>query len=79
MLTKQSINQFIDSSGNNALDTLIAFAHFLMSGQQSIISNDPWEDLTITKLYLIAMEMVKNDRNEENDKVEALGTICQTI
>ncbi|EIE76720.1 hypothetical protein G6F46_012868 [Rhizopus delemar] len=77
MLTKQSIDPFIDNSDTNALDPLIAFAHFLTSGQQSIISIDRWDDPTITKLYLVAMEMVKNDREAENDKVEALRTICQ--
>ncbi|KAL0073758.1 hypothetical protein J3Q64DRAFT_1640807, partial [Phycomyces blakesleeanus] len=77
MLTKQSINPFIDNLDINALDPLVAFAHFLTSGQQSIISIDRWDDPTVTKLYLVAMEMVKKDREAENDKVEALQTICQ--
>ncbi|KAI8333475.1 hypothetical protein BC941DRAFT_462682 [Chlamydoabsidia padenii] len=77
MLTKQSIDPFIDNHDINALDPLIAFAHFLTSGQQSIISIDRWDDPTITKLYLVAMEMVKNDKETENDKVEALQKICQ--
>jgi thiazole synthase ThiGH ThiG subunit len=49
----------------------------LTSGQQSIISIDRWDDPTITKLYLVAMEMVKNDKEAETDKVETLQTICQ--
>ncbi|KAG0929667.1 hypothetical protein G6F57_012291 [Rhizopus arrhizus] len=77
MLTKQSIDPFIDNYDMEALDPLVAFAHFLTSGQQSIISIDRWDDPTVTKLYLVAMEMVKNDRKSENDKVEALQTICQ--
>ncbi|KAI9482701.1 MAG: hypothetical protein EXX96DRAFT_630710 [Benjaminiella poitrasii] len=66
MVTKQSIDPFIDNRGINTLDPL-----------QSINSIDRWDDPTVTKLYLIAMEMVKNDREAENDKVEALQTICQ--
>lgn len=77
MLTRQSIDPFIDNRDINALDPLVAFAHFLTSGQQSIISIDRWDDPTVTKLYLVAMEMVKNDRETEDDKVEALRTICQ--
>lgn len=73
MLSKQSI----DNHDTKALDPLVAFAHFLISCQQRIISIDRWDDLTVTKLYLVAMEMVKNDSKTENDKVEALQTICQ--
>ncbi|GAA5807107.1 hypothetical protein MFLAVUS_000457 [Mucor flavus] len=77
MLTKRSIDSFIDNRDINVLDPLVAFAHFLMSGQQSIISIDRWDERTVIKLYLIAMEMVKNDVETENDKVEALQTICK--
>lgn len=67
MLTKGSIDPFIDNSGIGALDPLVAFAHFLTSGQQSILSIDRWDDPTIINLYSVAMEMVKNDRDAEND------------
>ncbi|KAI9020249.1 hypothetical protein CLU79DRAFT_756374, partial [Phycomyces nitens] len=77
MLTKESIDPFVDNNDSSALNPLVAFAHFLMSGQQSIISIDRWDDPTIKKLYLVATEMVKNDMKTENDKVEALRTICQ--
>lgn len=71
MLAKQSSNLFIDNHDTKALDPLVAFARFLTSGQQSIMSIDRWDDPTFTKLYLVAMEMA------ENDRVEALQTICQ--
>ncbi|PHZ09290.1 uncharacterized protein RHIMIDRAFT_240795 [Rhizopus microsporus ATCC 52813] len=66
---EQSIDPFIDNRDIKVLETLVAFVHFLISGQQNIISIDQWDDPTITKLYLVAMGMVKNDR------VEALRTI----
>ncbi|KAG0172249.1 hypothetical protein DFQ30_010861 [Apophysomyces sp. BC1015] len=75
MLTKQNIDPFIDNRNTNALDSLVTFAHFLTFGLQSIISIDP----TVTKLYLVAMEMVKNDRKAENDKLGALRAICQVM
>ncbi|KAI8079958.1 uncharacterized protein BX664DRAFT_269514 [Halteromyces radiatus] len=78
MLTKESIDPFIDNRDINVLDLLIAFAHFLTSGQQSIISIDRWDDPSVTRLYLVDMKMVKNDRETETDKMEALRTICQT-
>jgi hypothetical protein len=76
-LTKQSIDPFIDNRDINALVPLVVFANFLSSGQQSIINSDRWDNPAVTKLYLVDMEMVKNDREAENDKVEALQTICQ--
>ncbi|KAI8046962.1 uncharacterized protein B0P05DRAFT_567426 [Gilbertella persicaria] len=77
MLTKQSIHPFIDNHDTKKLDPLVVFVHFLSSGQQNIIIIDRWDDPTNTKLYFVTMEMVKNDRKTENDKVEALQTICQ--
>ncbi|ORE06300.1 hypothetical protein BCV72DRAFT_250122 [Rhizopus microsporus var. microsporus] len=66
---QNNIDPFIDNRDIKVLETLVAFVHFLISGQQNIISIDQWDDPTITKLYLVAMGMVKNDR------VEALRTI----
>ncbi|KAG1056824.1 hypothetical protein G6F43_001305 [Rhizopus delemar] len=77
MLIKQSIDPFIDNHDTKALDPLVAFAYFLTSGQQSIISIGRWDDPTVTKLHLVTMEIVKNDKKTENDKMEALQTICQ--
>ncbi|KAI8047683.1 uncharacterized protein B0P05DRAFT_592557 [Gilbertella persicaria] len=77
MLTKQSIDPFIDNHDTKKLDPLVVFVHFLSSGQQNIIIIDRWDDPTNPKLYFVTMEMVKNDIKTENDKVEALQTICQ--
>ncbi|KAI8048336.1 uncharacterized protein B0P05DRAFT_564512 [Gilbertella persicaria] len=77
MLTKQSIHPFIDNHDTKKLDPLVVFVHFLTSGQQNIITIDRWDNPTNTRLYFVTMEMVKNNRKTENDKVEALQTICQ--
>ncbi|KAI8051928.1 uncharacterized protein B0P05DRAFT_562398, partial [Gilbertella persicaria] len=70
MLTKQSIDPFIDNHDTKKLDPLVVFVHFLSSGQQNIIIIDRWDDPTNTKLYFVTMEMVKNDRKTENDKAK---------
>ncbi|KAI8081856.1 uncharacterized protein B0P05DRAFT_578849 [Gilbertella persicaria] len=67
MLTKQSINPFIDNHDTKKLDPLVVFVHFLSSGQQNIIIIDRWDDPIIQNCTL----------KTENDKVEALQTICQ--
>lgn len=77
MLTKQSINPFIDNRDINALHPLVFFARSLTTGQQSIISIGRWDEPTVTKVYLVAMEMVKKDREAENGKLEVQATQIQ--
>lgn len=76
MITKESINSDVDNV-NKEMNPIVAFAHFLLSGQQSIIGIDRWDDPTILKIYSIAKDIVTDTTSTEMKGIQALQTICK--
>lgn len=75
LITKDSIEEVVNKINEN-MNPIVAFSHFLISGQQSIISIDRWDDPTIVKLYSIAKELMDDDNKLEDKTLSALRTVC---
>ncbi|ORX45534.1 hypothetical protein DM01DRAFT_1368701 [Hesseltinella vesiculosa] len=78
LLSKNSINTLVNGDDNQPLDPIVAFVHFLTSGQQSIIGNDHWDDPSIQMLYRIAKDIHSGGEKKENSTLNALIKICET-
>ncbi|CAO3617517.1 unnamed protein product [Cunninghamella blakesleeana] len=75
LITKDSIESTVNKM-NEHMNPIVAFAHFLISGQQSIISIDRRDDPTIIKLYSVAKELMDDGNNLEDKALSALRTVC---
>ncbi|KAG1469265.1 hypothetical protein G6F56_003355 [Rhizopus delemar] len=76
MITKESIKSDVDNL-NEEMNPIVAFAHFLFSGQQSITGIDRWDDPTILKIYSIAKDITTDTTSTEMKEIQALQTICK--
>lgn len=77
MLTKNSVDPIIDNCDSNKWDPLVVFAHFLTSGQQSNISIDRWDNLTVIKLFSAAMKCSKRTERQRMRTESLTITIYQ--
>lgn len=77
LITKGSIDRYVDNVGED-LNPIVAFGHFLLSGQQSIIGIDRWDDPTILKLYSIAKDGMDNSTHvNTKEEITSIKTICK--
>ncbi|KAG0162051.1 hypothetical protein DFQ30_004181 [Apophysomyces sp. BC1015] len=75
LLSKSTIEHFANADGN--LDPLVALSMFLTYKQRCIMTLDRWDDPTIVALYSIAKAIFEHIRQGEDEKLEALQTVCQ--
>ncbi|KAG0163382.1 hypothetical protein DFQ28_003767 [Apophysomyces sp. BC1034] len=77
MVTRNSIAEFVDPTSNDDLHPLVALTYFLTAGQRNILSLNHWEDPAIINLFKKAKEIVHRNAEPEDNKVEALQTVCE--
>ncbi|ORE05767.1 hypothetical protein BCV72DRAFT_192889, partial [Rhizopus microsporus var. microsporus] len=73
-LTKDSIMDLVNA--DEPLPPLAAVAHFLISGEPSIIGNSRWDDEHIKLLYQLSMEVATQDGTQESSRLDTLKRVC---
>lgn len=75
LVTEGSIDRYVEDVDED-MNFIVAFRHFLFSGQQSIIGIDRWDNPAILKLYSTAKDVMDNSpKSIQQKEVQHLGLL----